>query len=261
VHPIRVGVQIEPQHLDYATLRRVWVRAEELGADQLFTWDHFFPVYGDPDGAHFEAWTVVAAMAEATQRASIGVLVTGNGYRNPHLLADMARTVDHVSGGRVILGIGAGWAERDYREYEYSFGTARSRLHELELGLAVIEERFGRLNPRSVRGRIPMLIGGGGEQVTLRIAAEHADIWNYLGDPELMAQKSRVLDSWCERIGRDPAAIVRSVLMLEPELVDRADDYVEAGITDLVVAIRSPGHDLEPLGRLVAWRDASAPRP
>jgi probable F420-dependent oxidoreductase len=259
VSEIRVGAQIEPEQVSYAKLRETWIRAEQLGADQLFTWDHFFPVYGNPSAQHFEGWSVLAAMAEVTRQATLGVLVTGNSYRNPHLLADMARTVDHISGGRLILGIGAGWYERDYREYGYRYGTMRERLDELELALPVIKERLARLNPGPVRGRIPILIGASGEQVALRIVAEHADIWNALGDPELMARKARVLDDWCERLGRDRQEIVRSVLMLDPDLVERADEYLEAGITDLLVAVRAPDHDLAPLESLVKWRDSRAP--
>jgi probable F420-dependent oxidoreductase len=256
VAEIRVGAQIEPEQVGYAQLRETWLRAEELGADQLFTWDHFFPVWGDPTGPHLEGWTVLAAMAALTRRPAVGTLVTGNGYRNPQLLADMARTVDHVSGGRLILGIGAGWSERDYTEYGFRYGTTRERSEDLARALPLIKERLAKLNPPPVRGRIPILIGGGGARLTLRIVAEHADVWNYLGEPEVMAQRAQVLDDWCARIGRDPGEIVRSVLMLDPSLVERADEYVEAGITDLLVAVRAPEHDLEPLARLVEWRDA-----
>ncbi len=250
---IRIGVQLHPQHTTYTAYAEAVRRAEDAGADTIWNWDHFYPLYGDAEGPHFEGWTLLTAMAMLTTRAEVGCLVSCNGYRNPNLLADMARTLDHISGGRLILGIGSGWAERDYREYGYEFSTAPGRLQYLKESLPVIKARWAQLNPAPTRP-IPILIGGGGEKVTLRITAEHATIWNGFGPVENFKHKNQVLTDWCERLGRDPQEIERSVLVNANEL-DQLDSYVEAGASHIILGWGAPW-DLTPVQRLAEWRKA-----
>ncbi len=249
----KVGIQLQPQHTTMADLRAAWRAADAMGADSIWTWDHFFPLYGEPDGAHFEGWVTLAAMAADTATAQVGMLVTGNTYRNPELLADMARTLDHVSGGRASLGIGAGWFERDYDEYGYEFGTPGSRLRALEASLVRIRTRITALNPAPL-GPLPIMIGGGGEKVTLRITARFADQWNTFGPPENFAHKNAVLDRWCTEVGRDPGEIERTVAIDASEL-DAAEAYVEAGAEHLILMTGAQGaFDLSGLEQLLALR-------
>ncbi|GAA1645140.1 LLM class F420-dependent oxidoreductase [Georgenia ruanii] len=252
--PIRIACQVQPQHADYAQIRDVVARAEDAGADVVFTWDHFFPLRGDQDGKHFECWTTLGAWAEATNRVEIGALVTCNSYRNPDLLADMARTVDHISDGRLILGIGAGWFEKDYDEYGYDFGTPGTRLRALAEALPRIRRRWGRLNPPPTRD-IPILVGGGGEKKTLRYTAEHANIWHSFGDVATLRHKSAVLDGHCADIGRDPGEIERSIGVSRPP-EEVGEELVAAGASLFTVGTSGPDYDLTLLGRWLAWRDA-----
>lgn len=257
---VRIGVQLHPQHGDMAGLMRAARRVEEMGADLLYTWDHFFPLYGDPGGAHFECWTLLAAWAAVTERVELGPLVTCNSYRNPALLADMARTVDHLSGGRLVLGIGSGWFERDYAEYGYPFGTAGSRLAALAESLPVIADRLGRLVPPPTR-RIPVLIGGTGQRRTLRLVARHADVWHAMfpAAPAELLPAVAALHRWCAEADRDPASIEWAV-GIEPDalgadLARHAADYVRLGIRQFTLGVTGPGYDLGPVRDWLAWRE------
>lgn len=263
----RIGVQIKPQHATYSEIRHAVAKVEDVGADVVFNWDHFFPLSGDTNGRHFEAWTMLSAWAESTTTIDLGVLVSSTAYRNPQLLADMARTVDHISnrgdGGRLILGLGAGWTERDFVEYGYEFGTVAERLNRLEADLPVIRGRWEMLNPPPTKP-IPILIGGGGEKRTLKIAACYADIWHGFGDAATVAHKHTVLDDWCRRVGRDPREIVRSagVSPKPGRYPEDLDDYpahaqalYEAGTRLFTVGLEAPKWDIAPVRDLVQWRD------
>ena len=246
----KVGIQFWPQHTSMDALRDAWRGADALGVDSIWVWDHFYPLFGEPEGAHFECYAMLAAAAVETSHATLGALVTCNTYRNPDLLADIVRTVDHLSGGRAILGIGSGWFEKDYDEYGYEFGTAGGRLRDLEASIPRIKARLAKLNPAPL-GSVPMLIGGSGEKVTLRIVAEQADQWNAFGPPESYAKKNAILDEWCGKVGRDPAEIERTLGMMSPDEIDQVDDYLEAGVQHFILGSGDP-FDLSHLERLIA---------
>ena len=275
---VKIGLQLIPQHTSFAEYRRAWLRADELGVDSLWTWDHFFPLsppegptwlpalprralqsvrrrfgWWDPDGPRLEGWTVLAALAGETRHAQIGPLVLSIGYRNPALLAAMATTLDHATGGRLILGLGAGWFERDYTEYGFEFGGVPARLRALERGIETIKQRWERDNPKPLRGRIPILIGGGGEKVTLRLAALHADLWHGFGPLDVWRRKSQVLNEWCARLGRNPREIERAVSFGQHQL-DLAPKYAAAGAGHIIYLMGAP-FDLRPVEDLLAWRE------
>ena len=261
--PVRVGVQLSPQHATIGQFRDAVLRAEDIGVDAIFNWDHFFPLTPPYDGEHFESWTVLAAMAEMTERVEFGPLVNCSSYRNPDLQADMARTVDHLSAratgrGRVIFGTGSGWAQRDYDEYGYEFGTVGSRLDDLAEDLPRILRRWDALNPPPTR-RIPVLIGGQGERKTLRLVARYADIWHTFTRLDDLPRKIGVLHDWCAREGRDPAEIELStgytLRGFGPLLDGRLERLHELGFRLLIPALDGPDYDLAPLKPLLEWRD------
>jgi probable F420-dependent oxidoreductase len=234
--------------------------AEEAGFDIVYTWDHFYPLYGDRDGKHFECWTMLAAWAEMTSRVEIGALVTCNSYRNPELLADMARTVDHISEGRLILGIGSGWFRRDYEEYGYPFGTAGSRLDDLGDALPRIEARLAKLNPPPM-GAMPILIAGKGLRKTLRLVARHAHGW-HAGFPDRTSDLDPAVEAllrWCEMEGRDPGDIEWG-LGVEPNdltrfLAEDAPVFVAKGFTQFTLGFQGPDWDVSAGSDWLRWRD------
>ncbi|ANC30502.1 LLM class F420-dependent oxidoreductase [Isoptericola dokdonensis] len=252
--PVRIAVQLQPQHADYSGIRDAVLRAEDLGVDVVFNWDHFYPLTGDLDGKHFECWTMLGAWAEQTERVEIGALVTGNGYRNPDLLGDMARTVDHISGGRLILGIGAGWNEKDYDNFGYDFGTAGSRIAALAEALPRIRRRAAIGNPAPTRD-IPLLIGGGGEKKMLRLVAEHADIWHSFGDAGTLRRKSAILDDHGADVGRDTARLVERSIGVDGPPAETGEEILAAGATLLTIGVNGPDYDLTTAAQWVAWRD------
>jgi len=249
----KVGVTIHPQQCTIDELRDAWRRADELGVDSIWFWDHFFPLYGDSEGNQFECWSVLAAAAVDTRAPQIGPMVTCIGYRNPDLLAYIAGTVDQLSGGRLVLGLGAGWFERDYAEYGYTFGEARDRVRDLKEALPRIKSRLAKLKPGAA-GALPILIGGGGEEGGGRLVAEHARMWNGFGPPDEFAHKSAVLDEWCRRVGRDPDEVERTanVGATTPKLVE---EWLKAGLQHFVLRLAHP-FDTKALERLIKLRDS-----
>jgi probable F420-dependent oxidoreductase len=257
---VRLGVQVAPQHALYPTIRDTVLQLEDLGVDIVFNWDHFFPLSGEPDGLHYESWTMLAAIAEQTSRVELGALVNCNSYRNADLQADMARTIDHISAhsggtGRFIFGTGSGWFEHDYDEYGYDFGTVGTRLDALAETLPRIEARWAKLNPPPTR-HIPVLIGGGGEKKTLKLVAKHADIWHSFSDAETLKRKLGILAEHGEAVGRDVSQIEISteIRMRTPE---QADELRELGTTLFTLGISGPDYDIEAVRRWVKWRDAA----
>jgi probable F420-dependent oxidoreductase len=248
-------VQVAPQHALYPKIRDTVASLEDAGVDIIFNWDHFFPLSGAPDGEHYESWTMLAAIAEQTSRVQLGALVNCNSYRNADLQADMARTIDHISGGRFIFGTGSGWFERDYDEYGYQFGTPGQRLDALADALPRIEARWAKLNPPPIRD-IPVLIGGGGEKKTLKIVAKHADIWHSFSDAATLTRKLGILGEHCATVGRDIGEIEISTELRGRSEADAAEQ-LELGVTTFTLGITGPDYDLAPVKKWIAWRDSA----
>jgi F420-dependent oxidoreductase-like protein len=259
-----VGIKLSPQACTIAQLRAVWRIADEAGFDHLWGFDHLVPIFTEVTDDVFEGMTLLAAMAEATSHVRIGLMVTANTYRHPGLLAKMATTIDHLSGGRLEFGLGAAGAEAEHAMLGIPYHTPGERIRRLGESLTICRRLWtedqvsfaGRYytltdavaNPKPVqRPHPPIWVGGAGEQLTLRIVAEHADVWNVIGPVDVVTRKAVVLDRHCRDIGRDPATIKRSVQpRFDPDdpgaMVELLHQYLKAGFTENVIYI-PPGGD------------------
>lgn len=295
--PIRFGIQTPPQHVTWQAMREAWKLVDSLGYDTAWTFDHFFPILSDPSGPCFEGWVALTALAAETSLVQVGTLVTGNTYRNPALLAKMGATLDHTSGGRLIMGIGAGWFELEHTSYGIHFGSVSERIHRLDEAAEIIkllwtekqvtfEGRYYQIKdaycePKPLRQpRPPIMIGGAGEKLTLKVVAKHADQWNTFGSPEVFRHKINVLGEHCSKVGRnldeieiswagaalvteskeERSAVVESMAqafglpvdVVEPGLLvgdasevrDRINQFIEEGVTHFILIGNAPfNHD------------------
>jgi len=234
---IRFSIQTPLEGASFAALAHHWQLAEALGYDSMWLDDHFYGVVTPPWDDALECWTLMAALARETSRIRFGTLVACNGYRPPQLVAKMAASVDHISNGRLEFGLGAGWYEQEFNAYGYTFPTMGTRLRQLDEALRICklmwtEEKTtfaGKhyrvtdawCNPKPIqKPHPPIMVGGGGEKVLLRIVAEHADRWNFGGGLDDFRAKLPVLESHCRAIGRDSASIEKSwfgYLVIEPD--------------------------------------------
>jgi len=224
---VKLGANCWGQYTDWPALREAGIRADRLGYDSLWTWDHLYPIVGDHTGPMFEGWLTLAAWAEATERVTVGLMVGANPFRNPALVAKMATTLDHISGGRSVLGIGGAWFETEHRAYGIEFGgSPGERLRWLDEAVQIMRgmlhgerpsgDRFYATHqvinePAPIQAHLPLLIGGGGEKKTLRIVARYADACNLGGGFDTVKRKDEILRRHCEEVGRDESEIERTV--------------------------------------------------
>ena len=220
---MKLGVQLWPQNSTWEAFRDASRLADEVGIDAVCTWDHFYALQGTQERPNLEAFSLLAAVAPLTKRAMLAPLVSGITYRHPAVLANLAATIDEISGGRFVCGIGAAWNQTEHRAYGIHLGTPGERSRRFAEGTRIIrrlldgervtyEGRFFQLkdavlNTRPVQKRLPILIGGGGEQKTLRTTARYADWWHGFGPPEQMQRKIEILRQHCADVGRDPSEI------------------------------------------------------
>lgn len=258
------GIKTAPQHTTYAAMQAIWREAEAIPAfEHAWLFDHFAPIHSDVNGPCLEGWTVLAALAAVTNRLRLGLMVTGNTYRHPAVLAKIAATVDVISNGRLDLGLGAGWNEYEHASMGIPLYPPGQRIRRLGEACEIIRRLFtqhltdfegryyqlkeARCEPKPVqRPYPPMVIGGSGEQLTLRVAAQYADIWNSTGGAvETFTRKVGILHEHCAAVGRDPAAIRLSVQLAVDygnlaATTEAVQHYVDAGATHLILNLRAP---------------------
>lgn len=254
---MRIGLDVSQHQLSWEQLLERTRLGEEAGFDGAWVFDHFKALYGDPSGPCLEGYTLLAALAAATTRIRLGVLVTGVTYRHPSLLASEAVTVDHVSGGRLELSLGAAWQQQEHAELGFAFPPTKERTERLEEALMVVKAllttdratfegrhyqlREATYRPRPVQQPYPPIwVGAGGPRRTIPIAARHADVWHSFGSPDALRQKAAVLDDHARRAGRDPAEITRATDLSLSEPMDEvratALELRDAGFTYLVAS-------------------------
>jgi F420-dependent oxidoreductase-like protein len=225
----RLGVLLWNQATDWPSYEAAVRSVESLGYDHLWAWDHLYAIFGDPYQPMFEGWTSMAACAKVTSRVRLGLLVGANTFRNPGLVAKHAVTLDHLSGGRAILGLGGAWFELEHTAHGIEFGSGvGQRLDWLDEAVAALRTVLdgGRqtsppgghyafddlvVQPRPLQPHLPIMIGGSGEKKTLRTVARYADMWNAMGTPAVLRHKDEVLRRHCAEVGRDEAEIERTV--------------------------------------------------
>ncbi len=268
-HPIQFGLQTGQQNVAWQDLLDLWKRAEQWGYDSLWNFDHFYPIFTDPTGPCLEGWTTLSALAQATERVRIGHLVNGNTYRHPSVTAKMAMSLDHISGGRLNLGLGAGWFELEHESLGIEFKTVRGRLEALEEACRIIKGMFAgdavtldgkhysvkdaRCVPAPVQdGGPPLLIGGAGPKILLRIVAEYADMWNYRGSPETMRSLVDIIRSHGDRVGRDTDVIEKSVML---PLLYTDDREQQSMMVELMAAVFETSPEEARRAMMIGTRD------
>jgi F420-dependent oxidoreductase-like protein len=270
-HPLRIGLKLSPQIHPIATHRAVWKIADDAGFDGLWGFDHLLALGDDPTQPVFEGWSMLAAMAEATTRVRIGLMVAGSLYRHPGMHAKIGATIDHLSNGRLDFGIGAGWNEPEFAQLGMDFPPLGERLGRFGEAVRVIKRLWTQeranftgkyftlteaiAEPKPVQKPYPPIwIGGSGPQRTLKVVARHGDVWNSnAGEMDKTIALSKVLDEHCRTVGRDPNAVRRSVqfrLTTVEESLKVAESYLKAGFTEQIVMLTGP--DPVKLGELAA---------